>query len=84
MSKFFNEVNKWWSVYCLQNKRFKTPMLRSNLCDYSKAYILVKGRINVTGTTDNVDRRNKKLIFKDNASFRLCISKINNTFIYNA
>ena len=28
--------------------RFKTPMLRSNLCDYSDAYILVKGTITVT------------------------------------
>ena len=28
--------------------RVKTPMLRSNLCDYSDAYILVKGTITVT------------------------------------
>ena len=28
--------------------RFKTPMLRSDLCDYSNAYILVKGTITVT------------------------------------
>ena len=55
-------------------------MLRSNLCDYSNAYIVVKGRVSVKGTI-NVNRRNKKLTFKNNASFRSCIAKINNTFI---
>ena len=30
------------------NNRFKTSMLKSGLCDYSDAYILVKGRITVT------------------------------------
>ena len=29
--------------------RFKTTMLKSSLCDYSDAYILVKGRITITG-----------------------------------
>ena len=29
--------------------RFKTTMLRSNLCDYVNAYILVKGTITITG-----------------------------------
>ena len=33
--------------------RFKTPMLRSDLCDYSDAYILVKGTITVTAPGDN-------------------------------
>ena len=28
--------------------RFKTTMLKSNLCDYSDAYILVKGKIAIT------------------------------------
>ena len=58
-------------------------MLRSDLCDYSDAYIIVKGRITVLG--DNDDKiRNRKLIFKNNAPFRTCISKINNIFIGNA
>ena len=37
--------------------RFKTPMLRSNLCDCSDAYILVKGTITVTapGVNNNAD-----------------------------
>ena len=66
-----------------KNTRFKTSMLRSNLFDYSDAYIVVKGRISVWGTND-ANKRNKKLTFKNNASFRLCILKINNTFIGNA
>ena len=43
----------------------------------------MKGRISVTGT-DNANRRNKKITLKNNAPFRSCISKINNTFIGNA
>ena len=34
--------------------RFKRSMLRSDLCDYSHAYIIVKGKITVTGPNDNV------------------------------
>ena len=49
---------------------FKTPMLRSsNLCDYSDAYIVVKGIISVTNT-NNVNRRIKKLAFENNIPFR--------------
>ena len=33
--------------------KFKTTMLRSNLCDYADAYILVKGTITITGVGDN-------------------------------
>ena len=38
--------------------RFKTPMLRSSLCDYSDAYILVKGTITVTAPGVNNDANN--------------------------
>ena len=40
-----------------KNIRFKTSMLRSDLCDYSGAYSVVKERISVTGA-ENVNRRN--------------------------
>ena len=53
-------------------------MLRPDSCDYSHAYVVVKERITVTGTHDE-NRINKKLILKNNAPFRSCISKINNT-----
>ena len=66
-----------------KNIKFKISMLRSDLCDYSNAYIVVKGTIIVEGTND-AKKRNKKLTFKNNAPFRLCILKINNTLIGNA
>ena len=65
-----------------KNIKFKTSMLRSDVCDYSATYIGLKGRISVIGTYD-ANRRNNKLTFKNNAPFRSCISKINNTFIEN-
>ena len=39
--------------------RFKTSMLRSDLCDYSDAYVWIKGKITVTDTRNNAnfDRR---------------------------
>ena len=47
--------------------RFETAMLRSSLCDYSDAYILVKGNISVNNTAAAgaaVNNINKKVIFK--------------------
>ena len=62
--------------------RFKTAMLRSSFCDYSDAYIHVKGNITVNNTAaEGVDANNtnKKVIFKNCAPFTNYISKINNT-----
>ena len=62
-------------------------MLRSSLCDYRDAYILVKGNIivnNTAGGAAAVDNTNKKVIFKNCAPFTSCINKINNTQIDNA
>ena len=68
--------------------KFKTTMLKSNLCDYSYAwYILVKGTISVNNTAADdvaVNNTNKKVIFKNCAPFTNCISEINNTQIDNA
>ena len=66
--------------------RFKTSMLRSDLCDYSDAYIVVKGDIILTKTITRefIDTRNRFLAFKNNAPFTNCISKINNVIIDNA
>ena len=63
--------------------RFKTSMPRSDLRDFSDAYIVVKGTITVT-ETNNKSRKNWPLAFKSNSSFISCISKINNTLINNA
>ena len=60
-------------------------MLRSDLCDYSDAYIPVKGTIDIlAAATNENDRAEKDVAFKNNAPFRSCISKINSTFIDNA
>ena len=58
-------------------------MLRSDLCDYSDAYIVVKGDITLEGDND-ANKRNKNLAFKNNAPFINCISKINGVKIINA
>ena len=67
--------------------KFKTSMLRSSLCDYSDAYILVKGNITVNNNAADgaaANNTNKKAIFKNCAPFTKCISKINNEDIDNA
>ena len=68
---------------------FKTTMLRSNFCDYADAYILVNGRITITGAGDNgaarrADERDKGVAFKNCAPFIKCINRINNAEIDNA
>ena len=58
--------------------RFKTTMLRSNLCDYADSYILVKGTITITdegadAAAERVDERDKGVTFKNCAPFTKCI-----------
>ena len=107
-------TKKWIEVYDQSERnynvnkeiRIKTSMLRSDLCDFSDAYIVVKGNITVTKktfTTDDIEAPNntaanaaatntandnafgeKKLVFKNNAPFINCISKINGVKIDNA
>ena len=58
-------------------------MLRSNLYDYSDAYIVVKRKVNVKAIRNaDVDRKN--VAFKNNAPFRSCITKINSKLIDKA
>ena len=74
----------------LENKsiRFKTPMLRSNLCDYSDAYILVKGTISVNGVVNGAEneilRRNRPVILKNSTPFVSCMTRINGELIEDA
>ena len=107
-------TKKWVEVYDQSQEnynpnkeiRIKTSMLRSDLCDFSDAYIVVKGNITVTkktftandieapnntvanATTTNNANDNafgeKKLVFKNNAPFINCVSKINGVKIDNA
>ena len=69
--------------------KFKTTILKSNLCDYSDAYILVKGKIIITRRGDDAaarqaDERDKGVAFKNCAPFTNSISEINNTQVDNA
>ena len=62
-------------------------MLKSSICDYSDAYILVKGTITVNKTAAadaDASNTNKKVIFKNCAPFTNCISETNNTQVDNA
>ena len=95
LSKFvtreYVRVNSLSNTYN-ENKsiRFKTPMLRSNLCDYSDVYILIKGTITVTapGVNNNAnnirDKKNRPVILKNNAPFVSCITRINGELIEDA
>ena len=88
LSKFatteYVRVNSLSNTYN-ENKsiRVKTPMLRSNLCDYWDAYTLVNGIITVA-ENDPRDRQNRPVILKNNAPFVSCITRINNELIEDA
>ena len=73
VSKFV--AQKWVGVNDLSsgkysvNKDILLTIPRSDLCDYSNAYIVVKERISVTGN-NAANRRNKKQTFKNNIPFK--------------
>ena len=61
--------------------KFKTLMIRSNLCDYSNAYIHVNATIEVLNTAaavGSVKDTNKNIIFKNCTPFTNCTSEMNN------
>ena len=69
--------------------KFKTAMLKSSLCDYSDAYILVKGAITIAGAgadaaARQADERDKDVAFKNCAPFTNCIIEITDTQVDNA
>ena len=89
--KSWVEINDHLWGTCNTNSQinFKTLVLNSSVCDCSDAYILVKGRIKITGAGAQVagrqaDEKTKGVIFKNCAPFNDCISKINNTQVDNA
>ena len=95
LSKFvtreYVRVNSLSNAYN-ENKsiRFKTPMLRSDLCNYSDAYILGKGTVTVTapGVNNNAnnirDKKNRPVLLKNNVPFVSCITRINGELIEDA
>ena len=87
-SKFL--TTKWIKVndlssgqyYVNKNIRFKTYMLRSNLWDYSDAYIVMKETIYLLGAAANEnDKVEKNVAFENNDPFTSWISKINSALI---
>ena len=68
-------------TYSVNNQiKFKTGMLKSSLCDYNDANILVKGKITITRAGDNAaareaDKRDKDVAFKNCAPFTNCIKE---------
>ena len=61
--------------------KFKTAMIKSNLCDCSDAYILVKGTITVpnmaaAAAAAVANNSNKKVISKKCGPFTTCITEI--------
>ena len=57
--------------------KFKPLMLKSSLCDYSDAYMLVSGAITVAAQAgDNPDNEDKEVVFKNCAPFAVCLSEI--------
>ena len=80
-------TKKWYvidseskGVYSHENPiKFLTSSLESSLCDYSDAYILVTGNINVTGGDNNT-----KVAFKNCAPFEKCSTEIDGTLVDEA
>ena len=69
------------------DNKIKTSMIRSNLCDYSDAYIQVKATITVPNTAVAaalVINTNQKVIFKNCAPFTNCMGEVNNTQVDDA
>ena len=83
-------AKKWVDVYDQSggnydvNKEIKitTSMLRSDLCDFNEAYVVLKG--DTTVDAPNNAKKKKAGAFKNNVPFINCISKINGIKIDNA
>ena len=84
LSKFVTRdyVNSLSNTYN-ENKSIRFKTLRSDLCDYADAYILVNGTITVAGNHPR-DRQNKPAKSKNNTPFVSCITRINGELIENA
>ena len=84
-------TKKWIEVYDQSEKNYnvnkeikiKTPMLRSDLCEFSDAHIVVNRDISLE-VDDDANKHDRNLVFKNNASFINCITKINGIKVDNA
>ena len=73
----FNQSDGTYNVN--KDIRFKAPELRSDLCDWEDAYIVVTGKITVTNPNNNA--YDKKLALKNNAQFFSDVLRINEELI---
>ena len=74
--KWIVVYDQWQKNYSVNKEiRIKTSMLRSDLCNFSDAYIIVKGNITLEGDND-ANKQNKTLAFKKNSPFINCIWKL--------
>ena len=64
--------------------KFKISMLRSILCDYGQAYILVNRTMTVEASAASGGNNNMQVVFRNCAPFTNCMSEISNTHIDNA
>ena len=65
-----------------KKNRIETPLLRSDLCDFGDAYIVVKRNIFVAEPDEAI--RKKSVAFRNNAPFINCISKMIGIHLDNA
>ena len=85
-------TKKWIEIFDQSNGsynpnkdiRFKTSQLRSDLCDFNDAYIVVTGKITATNPDNDNNVYNRKLALKNSAPFFDCILKINSQLIEHA
>ena len=80
-SKF--RTKKWVEINDdARGNKFKTSMLKSSLCDYSDAYILLKVTISIVEKAgDNPNNNNKDVVFKNYVPFTDCISEVTHKYI---
>ena len=83
---------KWTEIFDQSNGtynenkdiRFKTNQLRSDLCDFNDAYIVVTGKITATNSGNNINEYNRKVSLKNSAPFINSTLKINRQLIEDA
>ena len=73
----WQRIKQW--LFAWKSNKLLTKSIESSLCDYSDAYILVTGNINVTGGDANT-----KVAFKNCSPFEKCRTEINETFVDEA
>ena len=89
--KWYFATRKWYVIndqdntdYGKENEdsttvKFETKAIKSNLCDYSDAYIPVAGNITATGGDAN-----PRVPFQNCAPFTKCITHVNDEHVDNA